>query len=422
MHIRFARVEAHRAERAAAIDALLHPTALDVNIGVALHTACATHGSDRPRDLASIIDRYIVRSHSFAVVVTTQSTAVNVAPDGAVLDGYFRILGHGAVAASAIHITHNDDSGAINLDFGILHLCSHRPMGIDAGGTQKRERTQAAAIHIASHGGSKAVEFRFVVIADGAAANLDGGLAYVAPAWHLTIQYIIFIAKLEAHRTITSTTIDGTEDLAALDFYSGIAAHSACGVGFGREATTATEDVAVVAGIAPGADDRACQNSTYGHRRMGFVIGCVGNDVADGQLGIAKHVAVLTAAKDGAEDGATSDVDHSLIHIGPFVGPITLVALACAKEVADEWVTIKVGLGTWHTDGAASHVDGCFAHHVGGLVGTIDRTEDVATTDFDKNIAPHTACRASPNARTEGIETAAATKQVAEIGVAVTTC
>ena len=167
----------------------------------------------------------------------------------------------------------------------------------------------------------------------------------------------------------SATTVDGAKHGAACDVYRHVAAHTARRKGIAREATTTAEDVAIHVAGAPGADIDIATN---------------------GQIHIAQHVTVLTAAEHGAVDAAAGDLHLYLAHIGVHVEIHDLVALTGTEEVAGHGVSGYLCQRAGHAERSARHADGglaltigqCSVAHVGQLASAVGTGQDVAALDL----------------------------------------
>ena len=398
---------AHRGQFATAIDALLDPGAVaNGDVGVAFHEGGPLHGLDIDFLLFSTCgigdDKVTICVEAFVAV----AAAIQVAPDGAALHRDVGVGLHRAELAAAIHIAF-DDGIAVDGQVGFLHLAQVGPQGVDGGVVKVFESAHGAGKHVAARGvlAEIGVINRLVVVTDGAARDVDGDMAVrlgFIIIKQLAIPWISGCNEPGAHRGQTTAAVDGAEHGAAADGHIDVAYHHACGEGVAREATTAAKHVAIHVGTAPSADEGGLALSlTHIHCH------------------IAKHVAVFAAAKDGAEDGAARDAHFHFAHVGPSVELGAGVAHACAEEVAGDGVRGNGFQGARHTQGAAAHLDGAFAFHVGNLIAAIDGSEDVASRDFNMGVAVHLTSRATPHAGRNGIVARAAAKHVAEERVAV---
>ena len=126
---------AHRGHLAGAIDALLHPTALDFDLSVAVDTACTLHGRNHIR----IILRLDIQWCKHCGIDAAVAAAKHIAPDGAVFDfdesptrypirsNVLSIARQGAHLAAAIDVAFDDGICAADGDVGVFHLAQVGP-------------------------------------------------------------------------------------------------------------------------------------------------------------------------------------------------------------------------------------------------------------------------------------------------------
>ena len=160
--------------------------------------------------------------------------------------------------------------------------------------------------------------------------------------WVLTFCYQLAIvgiglkSEVDAYSGHTSATEDGAEDLGSLgDIDCYVAADGTCREGQSREATTATEDVAV-----------------YTRRTE-----CTDKGIAlDSGADIAQNVTILTTTEDRAEDDSiTTDDDFCRAYIGPAIEEDARVAHAGAEDVTVDRTSLDARNGTGHANGTAPH-------------------------------------------------------------------
>ena len=401
--------EAHRSQLAAAKHVLLHPAAADVDVGLLAHHASESHGR-------------VAEGHPFncglyirngGMVVASIAAAIHAAPNGAAAYVDVGVVEHQAELAAAKHVA-LDDGRAADVDIGELHLPQDGPFLVDGGAIELGQTAHRAAEHVAAVAASffevgvAAMQLRLIVVADGAARDVDGDVAVgfgFRIGLEIAINGVEHAREADAYRGQTSAAINGAEHGAAADVERDVAAHRACGDGLAREATTTAKHVAVEVGIAPCADE-------------GSVVSIF--QIIDVHRNVAEHMAVLAAAEDGAEEeGRAANVDFGFAHVGPSVEQGARVALAAAEEVAGDGVRRNRVQGARHAKGAARHGDGGPAAHVGHLVAAIDGGENVTACDFHRGVAIHLTCRAPPYVRSDGIVARAAAEHVAEKRVAV---
>ena len=210
-------------------------------------------------------------------------------------------------------------------------------------------------------------------MADGAAADVDLGIAMTSAWLHLAIILMCARHQIETHRAIVAAAEDGAEYGTILDFDEGVAADAACGQGFGVSATTGTEHVAVVMRIAIGTNG----GFTALHHDMGVV----------------HHVTFLTTTQHTAVDGAARDFDIGVVHVRPRIEIESTIALAATIHIAIVGLVVNLRLRTMPTQLAASHDDRGLAAgnplggtmlriiigaHVGGLTAAIEVAVDRA--------------------------------------------
>ena len=120
----------HRCQQAAAIDALLHPTAVDLHLGIAFHKAGTLHRRNLNRRCCGST-RGLIRIRSLlSYIDTTIAAAINVGPDGTTLHVDFGILGHRTELRTAIDAALDDGVLVGRLtdgDLGGFHLGHLRP-------------------------------------------------------------------------------------------------------------------------------------------------------------------------------------------------------------------------------------------------------------------------------------------------------
>ena len=76
--------------------------------------------------------------------------------------------------------------------------------------------------------------------------------------------------------------------------------------------------------------------------------------ITDVHFHITQHVAILTAAEDGAVDDATSDIDFHFIDISPSVEESARVTLTRSKEVASNRMILDLFQCSRDTKGCRS--------------------------------------------------------------------
>ena len=194
---------------------------------------------------------------------------------------------------------------------------------------------------------------------------------HLAIAWCWLI-ICLFIEESIAHRTESSTTIDGAEHRTAIDVHGDSSGNITSSIGITTESTATAKHVAIDVTGAPSTNRRTarCRGglSTLTGRRLR----------ANGHRHVAQHVTILTTAKHRTKDPAASNIHHDILHIRVFVEEYALITLTCAEEVASDWVSVNLGQRARHTHRAAIHRDRRCAIHIGGLVTTIDVGQNMA--------------------------------------------
>ena len=267
--------------------------------------------------------------------------------------------------------------------------------------------------HAVTRGGVEDGMGELGAVADSAAADVEGDVAAVGVVLQLAVGRVVVHHEGGAHRSQTAAAVERAENLAvAVDVDLHVATHRAGGDGGAAESAAAAEDVAVVVRRAPGADE---------------------GRAADVHLDIVLHVAVLSAAVHGAEDGAADHRDTHIVHVGTLVEGGALVTLAGAVEEAGHRVRLDGRQGAGHADGASRHGHrAAVTQHIGILAAAVDRGQDVAAADGDMRVAAHTALELVPLAEggvgrvidlpcrdAVGVVARAAAEHIAEEGVAV---
>ena len=267
----------------------------------------------------------------------------------------------------------------------------------------------------------------FVVVADGAAADVDGhmsmrqsgdvvALLVLAFGYQLAVVGVAGRNQIRAHRCQSAAAVDAAQHRATQDVDAHIALHDTGRQRIAAESAACTEDVAIDVCGSPGAYDGTAR------RRDGLVAFACRCLAADGDAGVAFHVAVLTASEYGAIDGAARDVDLCGTDVRLLVEQRALVALASTKDVARHWVCQNICYGARHAYGTATHVDGAGAQYVGQLVASIDAGQYVAAGDVHRGVAFHTSGRLAPLSFSVWEVSAAAAEDVAVERVTVIAC
>ena len=303
----------HRSHFAAAIDALSHPSAVELNEGAAEHAASHLHWRDLNGGGRAC--RGVVTLHVEAVA--TVSAAVNVAVDGTTVDNDDGAVENGTELTAAVHIAPDGATGEVHL--GLLYVGQAGPNDVD-GAVEFDKTTLCAAKHVAANGMG---ECRLSAVADGTATDVNGSYAF--------------------HRAQTAATINGAEQGALLEVDGGVAFDIASGSGPAGEATTGAEDVAIQRRSAPSAD----ADGIIRH--------------IDGDRHVAEDVAVFAAAVDGSEDSASGDLNFGFTNVGPIAEHGARIAHAAAENHVDDRVVHNVLGHIGHTHGATRHLDGGFA-------------------------------------------------------------
>ena len=292
--------------------------------------------------------------------------------------------------------------------------------------------THAAAIHVAHAVFAEGLDDQLIrierigvglfVVSHDAAFHHDLGVAKVVSIEHgrIVIGVDGEAAQARASQGQTTAAIDVAEDLAARHLDGVVAARAACGVVLPAEVAATAEDVAVVAGLAVGAQKAA------------FVFHEV----------VAQDVSVFRAAKHRAPDAVVHGVgfgdvhrDMSIVHVGElvvssgivFVGRvvadgIVADALSAAEHVAvgavqsdrdcvarlHFWCRSHLSAGDVHLGQACvvhrSEVDNSrfrdigvgmdfgMLPHAGQFAAAIHIVEHMAAADVDFGVAFHACC------------------------------
>ena len=232
-------------------------------------------------------------------------------------------------------------------------------------------------------------------------------LLVLAFGYQLAVVGVAGRNQIRAHRCQSAAAVDAAQHRATQDVDAHIAPHDTGRQRIAAEAAACTEDVAIDVCGSPGAYDGTAR------RRDGLVAFACRCLAADGDAGVAFHVAVLTASEYGAIDGAARDVDLCGTDVRLLVEQRALVALAGTKDVARHWVFQNICYGAWHAYGTATHVDGACAKNVSQLVASIDVGQYVAAGDVHRGVAFHTSGRLAPLSFSVWEVSAAAAEDVA---------
>ena len=354
----------NRGQLAAAINALLDPTALDVDLGVAKDAACQRHWC------VSALGDGGMRG----VVRTTLTRAIHVAPDGAIGNGHLGIVGHGTQLSTTIDIAPDLGAAAAHVDTGFPRLGQFGPYGVDRT-VQQGQAAHGATKDVTAYGTFGVMIDRLIVVTDGAAFNVYRDVTIGVTRLELAIERVgdhLFGISLvgdgradvvKTHRSQTTTAIDGAEQMAICHVHHDIAADVTCRECQTIVATASTEDVAVPSGLTR----RAKQSGTEVH------------------FCAVEHVTVFGTTEDGTVDSrSTAHVDDGLIDLCKV--PIGIIAIYYHASTAAEQV--GVGAGTVQgTELAARHGD---CRHTSVIIGQITATygtQHTAAIDTVVNLA-----------------------------------
>ena len=201
--------------------------------------------------------------------------------------------------------------------------------------------------------------------AGGGAADGDGDHAVVFGIVHMATRFSEerIAVNIHASEGQAATTEDGALDGTAVHGDADVARHATVGMVGVEEVATAAEDVAVPSGEA--------------------VIADVGTFV-DIDFGVAKHVGIGAAAKDGTPNLATADGDFGIVDVGKCLAQLIRVfreALAAAKHVSVQARVVE------RADGAAANDDLGIAFDRAVAAATVDVAPNGTARDFHIGIA-----------------------------------
>ena len=244
-------------------------------------------------DLACLFDaRQILRAAlataEYAAVAVGRIARTDGCTDGSTRDVDGGIACQRAHLCTAVNVALN--GSARDADYGVLGLCHVCPVGEKGRSVKSIETSHASGKDVAALGVGQSVtivEGReghlalvrstgvghvFIVVADGAARDVDGDVAmgdafrhyvgvvgsddlFVSVGNLLAIVGMVVGHKVGAHRAQTTSAVDAAKHCAPLNIYSYISAHSPCRQCVTAEATAGTEHVSVNIGGTPCAND-----------------------------------------------------------------------------------------------------------------------------------------------------------------------